>query len=146
MFWLIHGIHLLAAATVVGGTLVLRFFVLPKLSDDEKGREFLKAILSRWRPVVWGNIVLITVTGLANAHQSYLAVGNNFRYWTLFLVKFFAAMTMFGIALMMTLPMEGLSKVQENRKRWLRHIVELGTIIIFISAYLRYMHAALPGG
>jgi uncharacterized membrane protein len=146
MFVILHAIHLLAVVIAVGGTFALRFVVFPRFEDNERDIEIRKAIVKRWRPIVWGNIVLILMTGLANAHHSYLMVGAKPVYWMLFTAKFVAALILFGLALLMTLPMEGLSKVQSNWKRWLRHIFELGTLIILMSAFLKYMHDSLPGG
>ena len=146
MFAFLHGLHLLAVIIAVGGTFALRFVVLPRFEANERDIEIRKAILRRWRPIVWGNIVLILITGLANAHHAYLMVGPKPVYWILFTAKFVAALVLFGIALLMTLPMEGLSNVQSNWKRWLRHIFELGTIIVFMSAFLKHLHNALPGG
>jgi len=144
MFWFLHGIHLFSVIVAVGGTLALRFVVFPKLGEGEAGETLRKSILSRWRPVIWICIVLITMSGLTNAHQSFMVVGRAPLYWILFLVKFFLAMLLFGMALMITLPFPGLAKFQENRRKWMRHIVEVATIIIFISAYLKFMHSALP--
>ncbi|MCA9416842.1 MAG: hypothetical protein KC917_11245 [Candidatus Omnitrophica bacterium] len=138
MGWFIHGFHLLAVVIAVGGTFCLRFVVCPRIGEGEAANETRNAILRKWRPIVWAMIILITITGLANVHMAFLRVGTSFWYWVAFLVKFFLAMILFGIALMLTLPIESLSKVQENRDRWMRHIVEIGTIILFISAFLRY--------
>ena len=91
-------------------------------------------------------IVLIVITGLANVHMAFMRVGTDVVYWCVFLVKFFAAMLLFAIALMLTLPIEGLAKIRENRDRWMRHIIEIGTVILFLSAYLRYVSGpALQG-
>ncbi len=136
--WLFHGFHLLAVVIAVGGTFCLRFVVCPRLGEGESAAETRNAILKKWRPIVWAMIILITITGLANVHAAFNRVGTDFIYWCVFLVKFFAAMLLFGIALMLTLPIEGLAKVRENRDRWMRHIIEIGTVILFLSAYLRY--------
>ena len=144
MFAFLHGLHVLSVIIAVGGTFALRFVVLPRFEDNERDIEIRKAIIKRWRPIVWGNIVLILVTGLANAHHAYLMVGPKPMYWILFTAKFVLALVLFGLALIMTLPMEGLSQVQSNWKRWLRHIFELGTLIVLISAFLKYMHDSLP--
>lgn len=145
MFWFLHGVHLFSVIIAVGGTFALWFAVLPRLGEDGLGTSTRKAILFRWRMVVWTCIVLITVSGLANSHQAFMVVGRTpFLYWILFLIKFFLAMLLFGIALMLTLPMKGFAKIQEDRRRWMRHIVEIATIIVFISAYLKFMHNALP--
>ncbi len=144
MFWFLHGVHLFSVIIAVGGSFVLWFAVLPRLGEGELGTSIREAILARWRLLVWTCIVLITISGLANAHQAYGVVGKTLLYWIPFLVKFFLAMLLFGIALMITLPMKGFAKAKENRRKWMRHIVELATIIVFLSAFLRFMHNAMP--
>ena len=144
MFWFLRGIHLFSVIIAVGGTFALWFAVLPRLGEGELGNSIREAILTRWRLVVWTCIVLITVSGLVNSHQSFMVVGKAPLYWMLFLVKFFLAMLLFGIALMITLPMKGFAKAKENRRKWMRHIVELATIIVFLSAFLKFMHNAMP--
>jgi uncharacterized membrane protein len=144
MFTLFHGLHLLAIAVAVGGTIVLRFVVCPFLGSDEAGKAARQAILGRWRPIVWFTIAVIVGTGLANTHQAYMRVGPNMFYWGIFLVKFFLALALFGIAFLLTLPMEAFAKFKEQRDKWMRHMVEIGTIILFISAYLRLHYPHLP--
>jgi len=145
MFAFLHGLHLLAVIIAVGGTFALRFVVLPRFEANERDLEIRKAILRRWRPIVWGNIFLIIITGLANVHHSWTVIGRDlWWYWLLFSVKIVLAMVLFGLALLMTLPTEGLSQVQSNWKRWLRHIFELGTLIVLLSAFLKFMHDSLP--
>ena len=144
--WFIHGFHLLAVVIAVGGTFCLRFVVFPKLGEEDSAAETRDAILKKWRTIVWAMILLITLTGLANVHAAYGRVGRDFLYWSVFMVKFFAALILFGIALMLTLPVKGFAKVKENRARWMRHLIEIGTVILFLSAYLRYIKVPEIGG
>lgn len=138
--WFIHGIHLLSVVIAIGGTFCLRFVVCPKLGEGEEAAETRNRILKRWRSIVWVNIVLIVITGLANAHMAYMRVGPDFLYWVLFLVKFFLAILLFAIALMLTLPIEGFDKVRAKRDAWMHHIFAIGAVILFLSAFLRHHH------
>ncbi|NUN97125.1 MAG: hypothetical protein HUU16_13215 [Candidatus Omnitrophica bacterium] len=137
MFTVLHGVHLLAMVAAIGGTIVLRFVVCPKIPSDEQGAAIREAILGRWRTIVWALIGLILFSGLANAHQAYMRVGPNLLYWMVFAVKFLLALGVFGIALLLTLPGEGFRKFKEERDKWMHMIVALGTLVIFLSAYLR---------
>lgn len=144
MFTFFHGIHLLAMVAAIGGTLVLRFVVFPKIPDDEQGAVIRAAILGRWRNLVWALIGLILVTGLANTHTAYKRVGPHLIYWMLFAVKFVLAIAVFGIALLLTLPGEGFKKFKEQRGKWMHVIVALGALVIFLSAYLRMNFPVVP--
>jgi putative copper export protein len=137
MFTVLHGLHLLSIAAALGGTIVLRFVVCPMIPGTEEGQETRQAILGRWRPIVWILIAVILVTGLANSHQAYMRVGPDFVYWSVFMVKFFSALALFGIVLMLTLPTEAFDKFRQERDKWMHFIVAIGTLILFLSAYLR---------
>jgi uncharacterized membrane protein len=144
MDWLVHGVHLLFVVIAVGGTLTLRFIVLPNLGDDTPGAAIKGSILFRWRPVVWLSIVMIIVTGLANVHFAYQEVGRDFLYWMIFAGKVACALILFTLALTLTLPLRNLARVQEKRSRWLAYIVGLGVLILFLSSALRHLHDAAP--
>jgi putative copper resistance protein D len=66
---LIDVLHLLAAAVWVGGTVTLVFIGVPVIRTLE-GEERVRAMRMlgrRWRPLGWGALVVLVVTGLALA-------------------------------------------------------------------------------
>ncbi|MBE7488373.1 MAG: hypothetical protein DIKNOCCD_01217 [bacterium] len=137
MFTILHAIHLFAVVVAIGGSVVLRFIVYPFLDSDENTQAVRNEIFARWRKVVWIMIILITLTGLGNAHQSAMRVGKDFLYWMIFSAKIILALGLFGISLMLTLPGETYDRFRRERNKWMHAIVALGGVIILISAYLR---------
>jgi len=139
-----HWLHLLSIVMAVGGTIVLRFVVCPKIPDNETGWAFRQAILGRWKKIVWVLIAVILITGLINfarvAQDGYF----DLKYSIVFLVKILLALKLFAIAFMLTLPFKGFAKYKEKRDKWLFVMATLGVIILLLSSYLRHLQTGNP--
>jgi putative copper export protein len=64
-------LHLLAAAVWVGGTVALTFAGVPvirQLPPEQRGSA-LRALGRRWRPLGWGSLAVLVVTGLLLARD-----------------------------------------------------------------------------
>ena len=67
----LHVLHLLAAALWLGGTVALVFAGVPVIRTFE-GAERARALRElgeRWRPIGWGSLLVLGVTGLAYAAE-----------------------------------------------------------------------------
>jgi putative copper export protein len=90
-------IHLLAAAVWVGGTVALVFVGVPvvaRLEGEVRGRS-MRMLGQRWRPIGYGSLLVLAVTGVPLAANDWDA-GSGFR-WTL-LAKVAAAVALSGLA------------------------------------------------
>ncbi len=67
-------IHVLAAAVWVGGTIALVFAAVPVLAklDGEQRSAGMRALGRRWRPIGWGALALLLVTGMPLAAETGL--------------------------------------------------------------------------
>ena len=77
-------VHLLAAAVWVGGTVALVFVGVPvvaRLEGEARARS-MRMLGSRWRPLGYGSLLVLGVTGVPLAADGWGA-GSGFR-WTLF--------------------------------------------------------------
>jgi uncharacterized membrane protein len=71
LYELVVCLHILAAATWIGGTLFFAAVVVPAArgaGDAGQGRALLGAIGRRFRPVGWLLVAVLIVTGAANLH------------------------------------------------------------------------------
>lgn len=62
-------LHVVAAITWIGGMLFLAMVIVPMLRRPEmreKGSELLHLLATRFRPVAWGAIAVLLVTGVLN--------------------------------------------------------------------------------
>lgn len=139
MQWL----HLLSAILAVGGTVFLRFVLLPAAQSlDEVQRQMLTAaVLRRFRPVLWGSIIVLFLTGLYNVGTVAIRGGlaSAPDYLNILVTKIFLAFVIFGFAFLLTVPGEIFSGMKTRRKQWLAVNAVLGVIVVLLSAYLRRM-------
>jgi uncharacterized membrane protein len=90
-------VHLLAAAVWVGGTVTLVFVGVPvvaRLEGEVRGRS-MRMLGRRWRPIGYGALLVLGVTGVPLAADDWDA-GSGFR-WTL-LAKVVSAASLAGLA------------------------------------------------
>ncbi len=90
-------LHFLAAAVWVGGTVALVFVAVPavaRLEGEARGRS-MRLLGSRWRPIGYGALLVLGVTGVPLAADDWDA-GPGFR-WTL-LAKVASAIALAGLA------------------------------------------------
>jgi len=90
-------VHLLAASVWVGGTVALVFVGVPvvaRLEGEARGRS-MRMLGRRWRPIGYGALLVLGVTGVPLAANDWDA-GPGFR-WTL-LAKVVSAAALAGLA------------------------------------------------
>jgi uncharacterized membrane protein len=90
-------VHLLAAAVWVGGTVALVFVGVPvvaRLEGEARARS-MRLLGRRWRPLGYGSLLVLGVTGVPLAADDWDA-GAGFR-WTL-LAKIVAAVVLTALA------------------------------------------------
>jgi putative copper export protein len=90
-------VHLLAAAVWVGGTVALVFVGVPvvaRLEGEVRSRS-MRMLGQRWRPIGYGALLVLGVTGVPLAAHDWDA-GSGFR-WTL-LAKVASAIALVGLA------------------------------------------------
>ncbi len=133
MQWL----HLLAAVVGVGGTILFRIVLLPSLSSlpSEQRAALVARLAPRFRLAIWLAIVILIFSGVFNLLESTHLAEPAYRH--VLEVKIVLALALFSIALLATLPLPSLSRIQQRRPALLATNVILGIIIILLSAYLR---------
>lgn len=69
MLTFVDVLHLLAAAVWIGGTVTLVFVGVPiiRTLDGEERQRAMRMLGRRWRPLGWGSLGVLGVTGLALA-------------------------------------------------------------------------------
>jgi uncharacterized membrane protein len=90
-------VHLLAAAVWVGGTVALVFVGVPvvaRLEGEARSRS-MRLLGQRWRPIGYGALLVLGVTGVPLAADDWDA-GSDFR-WTL-LAKVVSALALASLA------------------------------------------------
>jgi uncharacterized membrane protein len=146
MRWL----HVAAAVVGVGGTLLMRFVVLPALERLPNGAEVLDAIRPGFKRLIHASIGVLLLTGFYNylvvaipraAPFKELSPNPMASYHPVMGVKILVSLALFAVALLLLAPN---SPLHEKRKTWLSVNVVLGLAILLLGAYLRRLWPVGP--
>jgi uncharacterized membrane protein len=145
-FWLnlvMRWLHVTAAVAGVGGTLMMRFVILPALSTLPNGGEILDRIRPLFKKLIHSAMGILLLTGFYN----YLAVAapkvkalkeqgieTLAAYHPVMGVKIILSLVLFTIAIMLLMPVPAM---HEKRKTWLTVNAVLGLTILLLAAFLR---------
>lgn len=132
-------LHILPAMAAVGGTMFMRWGLLPSMGSlPEEQRATLHANLrARWAKVVMGSIGLLLASGIYNIVQKEQGWQVNGLYHALFGIKFLLAMAIFFVASALVGRSEAYAKMRENRRFWLTLNLVLAIVLVCISGALR---------
>jgi len=155
MTWLVFVLrwfHLVAAMTVVGGTIFMRFALVPSVGvlSDEHRKALHEQVRTRWSKLIMASIALLLISGFVNYviflqttrtaawdawRQSYNAI-----YQAAFGFKFLLAMAIFFIASALVGRSESLKQFRQNAKFWLTVNVIFALTVVALSGILRLTH------
>lgn len=130
-------VHVGTAIVLLGGTVFLRFLVMPaaqRLPEAEHA-QLREGIMARWKRVVMTGIALLLVTGFYN----YLAVkgGRPGSYHMLMGIKILLALGVFFLASALTGRSAGLAVIRRDAARWLVVLIALAAGTVAIAGYLK---------
>lgn len=135
--------HILAAIVMLGGSLFMRFVLMPSVAETygHEGHQRLRPVLMRrWRRVVHVCIALFLVSGFYN----YLVVTaprhtGQPLYHALFGVKFLLALAVFFLASVLVSGRDRPSAIRANARLWLAVAAALGTAAVLIGGVMKLM-------
>ena len=135
-------LHILAAIVAAGGTIFVRFVLLPSEGIvPQAQREALHAAMrSRWSKIVAACIAILLITGLYNFWfiQTATTATREFRwYHPVFGIKFLAAMAIFAIASLLSGRTAAAQRLRQNAKFWLSVNVALVVLVVILSGVMR---------
>jgi hypothetical protein len=155
MNWLaifLRWIHIVAAITAVGGTVFMRYALLPGvqvLADDAR-RSLHDKVRSRWAKIVMLCIAVLLIGGLTNFmifmsaakapewaewKASYSKIYN-----IVFGIKFLIALCIFFIASALVGRAKVFEPIRQNAKLWLTVNVVLAFTVVALSGVMRITH------
>jgi uncharacterized membrane protein len=154
MDWLgfvLRWFHIVAAITAVGGTIFMRFALVPSVSvlSEEQRKALHGQIRSRWAKLVMASIGFLLISGIVNfilflkASKTWGIEWKNqylILYHSVFLAKFLLALAVFFLASALAGRGEATKGFRENPKRWMTVNCVLALIIVALSGVLRLTH------
>ncbi len=137
--------HILGAIALMGGTIFMRFALVPTVPElDEKSRAALhEGVRSRWGKFVMIAAALLLISGIANlglaARYNFdPALGN--KYYNIIAgVKLILALPIFLFASFLTGRSETAKKFQAKRVMWLNVNLALAVVMVLIGGFLRFV-------
>jgi uncharacterized membrane protein len=146
-------LHLIAAMTAVGGTIFMRFALVPSVSvlSDEQRSLLHAQVRSRWAKLVMASIGFLLLSGLVN-YVLFLQTSKtepwegwrqtyNGLYQGIFGMKFTVALVIFFIASALSGRSGALKVFRDNAKYWMTVNVILAMAVVALSGVLRITHA-----
>jgi uncharacterized membrane protein len=133
-------LHIATAIVVVGGTVFLRFVLMPaaeQLPQAEHDR-LRDLTMRRWRIVVTAGIALFLLSGFYN----YVAVSiprhhGDWLYHSLMGIKILLAFGVFFLASVLVGRSARFERVRQARKKWLLLLIAAAFLIVLIADYLK---------
>jgi uncharacterized membrane protein len=135
-------IHVGAAIVMLGGSVYLRWVVMPAAMELPEAEliPFRERLKSRARKIIMVGILLLLLTGFYN----YVMVGapshtgeNKGVYHALMGVKMLLALGLFFLASVLAGRSAKFEGLREKSPRWLTILVLLGALVVAIGSYLK---------
>jgi len=135
--------HILAAIVMLGGSIFLRFVLMPSVTEvyGQEGHQRLRPVLMRrWRRAVHACIALFLVSGFYN----YLVVtaprhAGQPLYHALFGVKLLLALVVFFLASVLVSGRDKPSAIRANPRQWIAIAAGLATAVVLIGGVMKLM-------
>jgi uncharacterized membrane protein len=133
-------VHIATAIVVLGGTVFMRFVLLPAADSlPQAEHDALRAkVVARWRIFVMAGIALFLLSGFYN----YLAVAvpkhhGDGVYHAWMGVKIILAFGVFFLASVLVGRSARFEPLRRERKKWLLLLIVLAFLIVLIASYLK---------
>jgi len=142
LFTLSRVLHVGTAIVLVGGTIFVRFILMPSANEalDQATHDKLRnRIMGTWKRVVHAGIALLLLSGGFNFWRT-IAFGPtkvDSLYHALMGTKIVLALVVFFIASALVGRSAAFEGMRKNAKKWLAINILLATIIVAISGFLR---------
>ena len=132
-------IHVGAAIVMVGGTVFMRFVLLPAAAELPQAEhdQLRQRLLARWKRVVHSGIAMLLISGFYNYMQAIPKHKGDGLYHGLVGTKIILAFAVFFIASALIGRSAAFEKMRQNRKKWLGVIVLLAAVIVGLSGFVK---------
>src|SRR3954470_14693396 len=145
LFIILRYMHILGAIALMGGTIFMRFALVPTVPElDDKSKAALhEGVRSRWAKFVMIAAALLLISGITNmglaARYDFAPPVGNKLYNIILGIKLVLALPIFLFASFLTGRSETAKKFQANRVMWLNVNLALAVLMVLIGGFLRYV-------
>lgn len=131
--------HVATAIVLVGGTVFMRFVLMPAAKElpETEHDQLRQRLMARWKRIVHGGIALLLLSGLFNYMQQIPKHKGDPLYHALLGTKMLLALVVFFIASALVGRSAAFEKMRQNRAKWMGLIVLLSALIVGISGFVK---------
>jgi len=139
---LFRWMHILPAIIAVGGSIFMRFALLPAVTGlpDAERKTFHEAVRSRWAKWVAGAILFLLISGFYNFIWNTKTYKLPPVYQMMFGIKFLLALGVFALASILSGRSGLAQRMRQNPRPWLNLNVTLAIMVVLISGAMRTMN------
>ena len=132
-------IHVAAAIVMVGGTVFMRFILMPAAAELPQAEhdQLRQRLLARWKRVVHAGIGLLLLSGGYNFLRAIPNHKGDGLYHGLVGTKILLALVVFFIASALVGRSATFEKMRQNRAKWMGLIVLLAFVIVGLSGFVK---------
>mgnify|MGYP007114257350 CR=1 FL=1 len=132
-------VHVGTAIALVGGTVFMRFVLLPsvKLISDEAHQKLSEGVVARWKKFVHPGIGLFLLSGFYNFARLAPAHKGDSLYHALVGTKILLAFGIFFIASALVGKSKAFEGMRQAKAKWMTVIVLLAAVIVGISGFVK---------
>lgn len=130
-------LHLIPAIILVGGTLFLRFSLVPAANEVGGQDELREAVRRRWATLVMISVLFILLTGLYNAYLKAIGYDLSKIYLTLLSIKILLALFVFYLAAVLTGRSQTAKKFRQNENFWLNVLCAAMIAVVAIAGWMK---------
>ena len=134
--------HILAVVTLVGGTLFMRFALVPGAGESGASAELRESIRKRWAKMVMISILFLLVSGFYNAVMKAMGFHLSMTYNLLLMTKIIVGFGIFYLASVIGGRSEKAQKFRERETHWLNILCALMLVMVLIAGYMKMSSAA----
>jgi len=136
MRWL----HIIPAITLIGGTIFMRFAVIPAYEqlDDEQREKVQESVRRGWSRLLMPSIGFLLISGFVNTANISMAYDFPGGYYNALLaIKIVLAIAIFYIASLLAGRSEAASKFRQKQRYWLNINILLAILLVCIAGAMR---------
>ena len=131
-------LHIVPAVILVGGTLFMRFSLVPASEELNASTELRESIRKRWARLVMLSVTFLLVSGLYNTMLKMRGFETaDTAYNALLLLKIILALAIFFLASVMSGRSKMAQKFRQNEKHWLNILCAMMLIVVGIAGYMK---------
>ena len=131
--------HVGTAVVVVGGSVFMRFILMPSAAQlpDEQHDALRQRVLGRWKRFVHAGIALFLISGFYNYVRAVPLHHGDTLYNILLGIKMLVAFVIFFLASVLVGRSARFEPMRRDAKKWLLVVITLATLVIGISGFVK---------